>query len=1093
MTTRSGRQYSNPSTVATVTLTSSAPPINLDPHKWSYSESFNCFDFSNIQGGLHDLPEDANSWLPLFSGKGIPGNSHWTQFCDSFDFHLDGQEHPDVFMRLFASSLVGDAKVWIHGCPKGSIKNPEELQKAFKIRWCDSEHSQDSFSQYLSICKGPCESVRDFSDRFNLLLKRVRSKVASEQAIIDHFLSSLEGTLQFNVKDRSPTTLEEAQDLAFQIERNLDFEDYIHQNCELWDPGNDIVMQPEPPRILQVELAPTKRKWSLSHESVIPSQEPPLKRTHPEDEVEVVLPENVEQYPSEDFSLFIHQVGHPVSKVRELTPFYVTLQVKDSLLHNCLLHPSATTNMMTEEVMCQLGLTPSQTNTGDDFARGIINNLEVAFNSCPSAPFLINVVVINAVNNLGVILHKDLIEHLNGSIHEQQSKATIPHPEGGFFTIYNEPLVGSPVETSNEPSDQLLCINSGLNNWFIQEGKLDMDTVEETEGIWTLEFDGSHSSSGSGAGVVLTAPSGEVFYHSYRLEFRCTNNVAEYEALILGLNLAIDKGVTILEVKGDSDLIVSQVLMRFATKNEKLKKYRDVAQTLSKSFRKVSIEAVPREENHVADALAVSASTLQPCEGPFHDLCKMEVLFRPSVPDNLEHWQVFEDDDQIIRFMENNKEFTDSQVAFLADSMDLEVINLQSNTLPKGCIPLENLFDRHDVFKGKRTNKQAEEALEFNIGTEMDPRMVKIGKGTTEKERKEILALIREFIDTFAWNYDDLKAYRGDVIQHAIPLVEGAKPFRQKLRHINPKLASQIQRELQKMVDAGIIAPIRYSSWMSNLVVVRKKNGDIRLCVDFRNLNQLSLKDNYPLPNMEHLLQRVTGAGMMSMLDGFSGYNQVLLKREDQLKTAFTTPWGTFMYLRMSFGLMNVGATFQRAMDFAFRDLIQKIIEIYQDDLTVVSKDRKDHLSHLRIVFERCKKYGISLNPKKSVFGIDEGKLLGHVASQGGVSIDPERVQSIKDVRPPANKKALQSFLGKINFIRRFVPNFAERIKPLSALLKKDVSFRWGDETKKSFEDIKNAISQAPILISPDFSQDYIIFFICIPGYYCRCPDAKGR
>jgi hypothetical protein len=140
--------------------------------------------------------------------------------------------------------------------------------------------------------------------------------------------------------------------------------------------------------------------------------------------------------------------------------------------------------------------------------------------------------------------------------------------------------------------------------------------------------------------------------------------------------------------------------------------------------------------------------------------------------------------------MENNKEFTDSQVDFLADSMDLEVINLQRNTLPKGCIPLENVFDRHDVFKGRRANKQAKDALEFNIGTEMDPRMVKIGKGTNEKERKEILALIKELRDTFAWNYDYLKAYRGDVIQHAIPLVEGAKPFRQKLRHINPKLAS---------------------------------------------------------------------------------------------------------------------------------------------------------------------------------------------------------------------------------------------------------------------------------------------------------------
>jgi hypothetical protein len=198
------------------------------------------------------------------------------------------------------------------------------------------------------------------------------------------------------------------------------------------------------------------------------------------------------------------------------------------------------------------------------------------------------------------------------------------------------------------------------------------------------------------------------------------------------------------------------------------------------------------------------------------------------------------------------------------------------------------------------------------------------------------------------------------------------------------------------------------------------------------------------------------------------------------------------MYLRMPFGLMNVGATFQRAMEFAFRDIIQKIIEIYQDDLTVVSKERKDHLSHLKIVFERCRKYGISLNPKKSVFGIDEGKLLGHVASPGGVSIDPERVQSIKDVRPPANKKALQSFLGKINFIRRFMPNFAERIKPLSTLLKKDVAFRWGNEADRYFEDIKNAIFRALVLISPHFSRDFIIFSFTSQDTIAGSIDAEG-
>jgi hypothetical protein len=144
MMTCSGRQYSNPSIVATVTLTNPTPP--LDPHKWSHPEAFVYFDLSNIQGRLHDLPKNANSCLPLSSGRGVFGNSHWAQFCDSFDFHQTSQEHPDVFMRLFASSLIEDAKIWIDAYPKGSIKTFEELEKAFKIRWCNHEHTQNSYS-----------------------------------------------------------------------------------------------------------------------------------------------------------------------------------------------------------------------------------------------------------------------------------------------------------------------------------------------------------------------------------------------------------------------------------------------------------------------------------------------------------------------------------------------------------------------------------------------------------------------------------------------------------------------------------------------------------------------------------------------------------------------------------------------------------------------------------------------------------------------------------------------------------------------------------------------------------------------------------
>jgi hypothetical protein len=258
------------------------------------------------------------------------------------------------------------------------------------------------------------------------------------------------------------------------------------------------------------------------------------------------------------------------------------------------------------------------------------------------------------------------------------------------------------------------------------------------------------------------------------------------------------------------------------------------------------------------------------------------------------------------------------------------------------------------------------------------------------------------------------------------------------------------------------------------------------MCVNFRNLNQLSLKDNYPLPNMEHLLQRVTWCQNDVNVGWFFRIQPSLIREEDQLKTAFTTPWGTFMYLRIPFGLMNIGSTFQRAMDFSFRDLIGKIIEIYQDDLIVVSKERNAHISHLRMIFERCRKYGISLNPKKSIFGIDKGKLLGHVVSEEGISIDPERIKSIKNIRPPTNKKSLQSFFGKINFIRRFIPNFVEKVKPMNALLRKDVTFKWDNDSLKSFEDIKEAITTTHVLVILDYSRDFIIFLHCFSRHYSQ-------
>jgi hypothetical protein len=410
---------------------------------------------------------------------------------------------------------------------------------------------------------------------------------------------------------------------------------------------------------------------------------------------------------------------------------------------------------------------------------------------------------------------------------------------------------------------------------------------------------------------------------------------------------------------------------------------------------------------------------------------------------------------------------------------EVPLIQLKSNHIPAGLVPLESIFDRSDRFlnKAEKTNKAdfSMQVDDINIGFEDFPRNIKIGKACIEKERKEIIELVREYKDVFVWSYDEMKTFDQNILNHEIPLRMDAKPFRRRLRFMNPKVAPTIQKELQKLYEAKIIERIRYSEWVSNCVPVRKKNGEIRVCIDFKNLNRVCLKDNYPFPNMDHILQTITGSEMMSVLDGFLGYNQIAVAAEDCHKTAFITPWGTYSYIRMPFGLMNAGATFQQAMDHAFKEFLFKFIVVYQDDITVYSKKRSDHISHLRVMFDRCRQLGILVNPKKSLMGIFEAKLLGHIVSKG-VRIDPEGVNGIHEVPLPSNKKAIQSFLGQIGFVRRFIPNFAEIVKPITDMLKKGHDLTWSEEVKQDFENIKQALSRSAILASLDYSHDFQIF-----------------
>jgi ribonuclease HI len=461
-------------------------------------------------------------------------------------------------------------------------------------------------------------------------------------------------------------------------------------------------------------------------------------------------------------------------------------------------------------------------------------------------------------------------------------------------------------------------------------------------------FDGACTKETVGAGVVFILPSKETTHLSFKLDFKVTNNISEYEALILGLNAAKEMKIKRLQAYGDVDLIIQQVNKSFQAKHMRPKYYRDEVLNLIVAFTEFKISYIPRAMNQLVDSLVVSASTFIPPLPPKMNY-EIKVKYRPSLPDNVKFWKVFEDDVELSRFLGVMDEYSDLQIdqenehdeeaqkpKFRNKIGSHEIVQLSTNRIPKGLVPLEKLFDHNDASIKLEKKEEDSDVFQFNVANEENPKYVNLASHLTNKHKYEYGDLLKEFSDIFAWKYSDLKTYNTKIIKHKIPLNKDTKPFRQKLKSFSPMLLPTMEKEIKKMLDVKIIIPLRYFEWIANLVPVRKKNCEIRLCVDFRNLNKCSRKDNYPLPKMEHILQKKFGASVMSFIDGFSGYNKIVVHPNDREKTAFTTPWGTFMYEKMPFGLMNAGATFQRAMDIAFVGEKYKFVLIYLDDITVL-------------------------------------------------------------------------------------------------------------------------------------------------------------
>jgi hypothetical protein len=309
---------------------------------------------------------------------------------------------------------------------------------------------------------------------------------------------------------------------------------------------------------------------------------------------------------------------------------------------------------------------------------------------------------------------------------------------------------------------------------------------------------------------------------------------------------------------------------------------------------------------------------------------------------------------------------------------------------------------------------------------------------------------------------------------HEIPLVEGARPVSVRPYRYPPALKDEIEAQVGAMLQQGIIQHST-SPFNSPVLLVRKKDGTWRFCVDYRYLNNLTVKTAFPIPVFEQLMDELAGARYFSTLDLLSGYHQIRLREGEEYKTAFSTHVGHYEFRVVAFGLTGAPGTFQGAMNMTLHPLLRRCVIVFFDDILVYSKTWEEHLQHLRQVFQLLARDQWHIKLSKCKFGQTSIAYLGHVISENGVATDPAKIAAVVSWPTPSNIKELRSFLGFAGFYRRFVQHFAIIAKPLTALLKKHSLFQWTSIHDTAFMTLKNALCAAPILKLPDFTRQFCI------------------
>ncbi|KAJ9544205.1 hypothetical protein OSB04_023912 [Centaurea solstitialis] len=363
-----------------------------------------------------------------------------------------------------------------------------------------------------------------------------------------------------------------------------------------------------------------------------------------------------------------------------------------------------------------------------------------------------------------------------------------------------------------------------------------------------------------------------------------------------------------------------------------------------------------------------------------------------------------------------------------------------------------------------------------------------VSSSLSSSQLDKLLHVLSKYRSVLAYSIDDIKGISPSFCTHRILLNDEHASSIEHQRRLNPNMKEVVQKEVLKLLKSGIIYPISDSPWVSPVQVVPKKGGmtvikndrgelistrpvtEWRMCIDYRKLNLATRKDHFPLPFIDQMLECLAKHSYFCYLDGYSGFLQIPVHPNDQEKTTFTCPYGTFAYRRMPFGLCNAPATFQRCLMAIFSNFIEKSMEVFMDDFSVHGSNFDECLDNLSSILKRCHEVHLVLNWEKCHFMVTEGVVLGHIVSNRGIEVDRAKIAVIEGLPPPTNVKGVRSFLGHAGFYRRFIKDFSKIARPLTELLAKDTPFSFNDSCLEAFEKLKKELTSALIIQPPDWT-----------------------